>query len=545
MPVSDSGWIGWVLRNRIPAAGFALCLLVASADLGVISARTGDDGEEVVAGEVDETTTTETLPGETTTTVEGTDTTAVTRTTTKKSTVTTEAGPATTLPGQPPAPPCRPKEGYKATGIDEESVTIGQIVSDVSVLPAQLYPNYEGLQAYVKLVNAAGGVCGREIKLQYSNDSANPATHDYEAMTHRVFAFVANSSLIDSSDYESNKPFNPRYQDNGEYVPDVGGLAYSYARSQSQWFAGTFGSLSPSLTGGGAVKTMLEEAKAPGFPHGPCRKAGVVYLREPTGASEDQGTIGAIALAADWGGNLGTANVKKYVANLADQAAVYQQMANQMVLDGVNCAFTYSDLGSNINFVKGLRDAGVWPHDKCSGTKCFSVVYMPFAAYDPKFIRDVGDASRGVSTFLPHLPLNETGHPAMQQYLSALGAVKDAEPSTFSIVGYASGIMFVEALQSCGEAPTRLCVMEYLRNLKDFTAGGLIGAQTPFRSTRVACNGDCGSFSPRGVFDFKWIFHCWAMLRISDRDGKRDFYRHMPAEGYTCDELRIARGSPA
>ena len=60
-------------------------------------------------------------------------------------------------------------------------------------------------------------------------------------MVHQVFAFVANSSLIDSSDYQSDAPFNPTSTDNGQYVPDIGGLAYSYGRNQSPWFAGTSG----------------------------------------------------------------------------------------------------------------------------------------------------------------------------------------------------------------------------------------------------------------------------------------------------------------
>jgi ABC-type branched-subunit amino acid transport system substrate-binding protein len=224
---------------------------------------------------------------------------------------------------------------------------------------------------------------------------------------------------------------------------------------------------------------------------------------------------------------------------------VYEQMVTQMVAEGVNCAFTYADLGSNVNFVKALASRGVWPQDKCTGPTCFSSVYVPFAAYDPKFIRDAGDASRNVITFIPHIPLNETSSTAMQQYLNGLKTVKGAEPSTFSLVGWSAGQMFVQAVQSCGAAPTRKCVMEYLRNLKDFDAGGLQGAVTPFRSTRVDCSGGCGSFGGKGVYNFKWIFACNVGLQVQDRNGKRDFFRVNPAQGYACDELRVARGKPA
>jgi hypothetical protein len=545
--MSQKGWVGWALANRAPALGFALCLVVATADLGVIAARSGGEDSqstEVVAGpeddgDADTTTTVPLAPGETTTTTAAPGPGATTATTARDTTGPSQpTGP--TVPGTTPAPPCTPDPNYRATGIDDKKVVIGQIVSDVSFLPAHLYPNHEGLAAYVRLVNDSGGVCGRKIEIKYSNDNAAPATHEYESMTHQVFAFVANSSLIDGLDYQSDKPFNPTVRDNGEFVPDVGGLAYSYGRNQSPMFAGVLGSLSPSLVGGGAPKVMVEEAKTK--PHGPCRKAGIVYLREPTGASEDAARVGGVALAADWGANFGSANVKFYVANLADPVTFYEQMVNQMVLDGVNCAFTYADLGSNINLVRAMGNQRVWPPAKCTrGRDCFPLIYMPFAGYDPKFIRDAGEAAQEVTTFLPHTPLNETGDPAMQTYLAALKKIPDAEPSTFSVIGWTSGIMFVEALAACGSAPTRACVMDYLRGLKDFTGGGLLGGTTPFRTTRVRCNGDCGSFQGRGVYDWKWIFNCWTMMRVQGND----FRRVHPASGFRCDEMRVARGTPA
>ena len=530
--------------NKRIAAGIGIAVVLALIGVVAVAAGGGDDDtDDTTAVDVEGGDSSE-LPGpgepgsESTTTLPGLTPAG------EEPTVTTAApgGTGVTLPGQTtPAPPCTPKD-VKGTGISKSEVVIGQIVSDVSVLPAQLYPNHEGLQAYVNVVNQAGGVCGRKLRIEYSNDQANPATHDYQAMSRRVFAFVANSSLQDSADYETEAPFNPRFKDGDEFVPDVGGLAYSYYRAHSPWHAGVIGSISPALTGGLPFKYMVDKAKAEGRP---CRKAGVVYLREPTGASEDSGRAGGVALAADWGGNFGSDNVEYFVRNLADPVVVYEQMVTEMVAKGVNCAFTYADLGSNINLVRALANRGVWPPDKCSGPQCFSVVYIPFAGYDPKFIRDAGDASKSTYTFIPHIPLNETP-PVMQQYLNALKSVRNAEPSTFSLIGWTSGQMFVQALQSCGAAPTRNCVMEYLRKLENFDAGGLQGPITPFRSTRVDCSSGCGSFAGRGTYNFKWIFNCNVALQVLDRGGKRDFFRVSPAQGYTCDpNLKVVRGKAA
>jgi hypothetical protein len=361
-------------------------------------------------------------------------------------------------------------------------------------------------------------------------------------MVHKVFAFVANSSLIEQIDYQSDKPFDPLFSDNGEFVPDIGSLAFTYARAQSPVYFGAVGSLSPSLTGGLQFKYLVDDARARGKP---CRKAGMVYLREPTGASEDGGRLAGIALEnTAWGAGLGAGNVKYYVQNLADPEPVYEQTIAQMAADGVNCAFAYLDLTSTVTFVQAAVRRGVWPPDKCTGPTCFSLLFVPVGSYDPKFIRDAGDGSRFVTTFILSRPLNETSNPAMHTYLQALAGVPKAEPGAFSVQGYAAGMLFVRALAACGSAPTRSCLLSYLRGVHDFDADGLLGPVPLDRRTRVICNGDCGSFKGRGTYDWKWIAPCTVALQILDRDNKRDFYRINPGSDFACDTLHVARGTP-
>jgi len=404
-------------------------------------------------------------------------------------------------------------------------------------LPQQLRPAHEGLKAYVDLVNASGGVCGRKVILEYRNDNLNVQQHisDYQSLAGQVFAFVANESLLESSDYDQSPPFEPRFTDDGDPVPDVGGLAFSYGRSQSSWHAGVIGSLSPVLVGGGQFRYFAGEAKAAGRP---CRKGALVYLREPTGASEDQARLGEVAVRESWGAGLGQGNTALYAANLQDPVPVYQALVQQMIADGMNCAFSYADLGSNVNLVRAMANEGVWPPSRCTrGDACFRIVYVPLAAYDARFIQDAGDAASDVRTFIPHLPVNETGHAAMKTYLAALRtSFPDATPSTFSIIGFTSGQMFVEALQSCGAAPTRACVMMHLRALKDFTSGGMLGGTTPFRTTKV-------TFGNFGTLNWKHIFNHTIALQVTERNGKVDFYRTRPDSGFFKDTVRVARGT--
>jgi branched-chain amino acid transport system substrate-binding protein len=554
--VSDKGWVGWATENRLLVGAIALVTAVSLTIVAVVAGHSGSSTKKRVAsnskveagtsvepgGSTTESTLTggTVLPGASAAAGTGSKSGGIT-------TPTTAAGvnvPGVTVPGGVSLPACAPKAGFKSTGLDQGSVSIGQIVTDNNALPAQLKPNKEGLDAYIRLVNAAGGVCGRKINIVYRNDNLNPATHDYQGLARQVFAFVANSSLLDSNDYDNTPPFNPKYTDNGQFVPDVGGLAYAYSRSQSQWHAGTVGSISPTLVGGLGFKLYAERAKLDG---GACKKGAIMYLTEPTGASKDSAFVGDVAVRGDWGANLGNGNTKLYVENLAQPELVYEQEVQKMMTDGMNCVFTYMDLGSNVALVQAMAAKGVWPPDKCKlGPKCFRLVGVPFSAYDPKFIHDGGEGARFATTFLPHVPLNETSSPQMQTYLNALKKYEPgATPSTFSLIGWGAGQMFVEALGACGTAPTRNCVMDHLRALKGFTAGGLISGTTPFQSTKATC-GDCGSsISWKGTFAWKWIFNCIVVMQVQDRGGVRDFYRTTPEKGYVCGPLRVARGSPA
>jgi hypothetical protein len=83
--------------------------------------------------------------------------------------------------------------------------------------------------------------------------------------------------------------------------------------------------------------------------------------------------------------------------------------------------------------------------------------------------------------------------------------------------------------------------MQQLRATKDFTGGGLLGGVTPFRSTRARCSGDCGSFQGNHTWDWKWIANCTVSVRVQGNGWVRD----NPAQGFACDQLQVARGTPA
>jgi hypothetical protein len=513
-----------IASNPLVPAIVALALIVTAATYAIV------DGDGDTAKELAE-------PGPNTNATPSPGTTA-------SASATATAGPAGSaateapLPGLPGAveKPCS-RRSVREIGVTDSTITIGQLVTDSSQIPQQFRPANEGLRAFANYINKRGGVCGRKLQIEYRNDNLNLAQHsqDMQQLADRVFAFVANESLLDFLDYQRDPPYAPTVRGGGKEVPDVGGLAFSLGRAQSSWHAGVVGSISPVLVGGGQYKHAMDQLRSKNTP---CRKGGIVYLDEPTGASRQQAELGQVSIEASWGAGLGAGKTELFGAQFLDPLPAYEVLVDRMVNAGVNCVFAYTDLGSSINLVKAMVNQGVWPPGSCDrGGQCFRYTYIPLSALDPKFVRDVGAGSRGVSSFAPTLPLNETSNPAVKLYLDALKSVSGAEPTTFSALGFASGAMLVQALQACPEAPTRICVMNALRKMQNFTASGLLGGTTPFKRTRVNFDGT--------TFDWKHIFNHSVGVQVADRNGKRDFYRTYPDKGFFADTLKVARGKAA
>ena len=58
-------------------------------------------------------------------------------------------------------------------------------------------------------------------------------------------------------------------------------------------------------------------------------------------------------------------------------------------------------------------------------------------------------------------------------------------------------------------------VMDYWRGAKDYDGGGLLGAVTPFRTTRVDCRDGCGNFGGHGTYDFNFVDTAIAHARLA------------------------------
>jgi len=232
--VSDKGWVGWATENRLLVGAIALVTAVSLTVVAVVASHSGSSSKKKVASNSKVEAGTGVEPGANTTestlaggaVVRARPETGETPDQWRRSTKTTGpsvTGPRVTVPGGVTLPSCASKAGFTATGLDEKSVTIGRSSPTSTPYPRSSSPTRKASRPTSTSSTPPAACCGRKININYENDNLNPATHDFQGMAKKVFAFVANSSLLDGNDYDSAPPFNPKYSDNGQFLPDVGG----------------------------------------------------------------------------------------------------------------------------------------------------------------------------------------------------------------------------------------------------------------------------------------------------------------------------------
>jgi ABC-type branched-subunit amino acid transport system substrate-binding protein len=414
-----------------------------------------------------------------------------------------------------------------APGVTAITITVGTIVARSGPLPGQFYQMTQAVSSYFGMVNDAGGVCGRKLRLIVQDDGLNADKHLQAAKKlvedDKVFAIVGMLSAVDKSSagYLCDKG-----------VPDVGGFALSYNRAigtdcpkgKPPVYWSPMGGLSPSLIGDGQYYQIV---KTENLDHG------AVLYHSTLDISKDQG------LAHQWALNHAYCRLRQHPS---DQAACdvtvdrqaktfvpdsqtydvnpvvpgssYDPLVQRMISAGVDSLWSSMEINSNIKLLQAInRNRALW-RQKIGRDPA---VYFQLSAYDPKLITEAKSLALNSYVLVPHLPFTEPQHPEMARYLSMLARYQPgAQPSSFGAQGWAGAKLFVDALSRAGANLTRAALSQALDSFTSYTANGLVGPLTP--RERV-------------------IFNCWVTLQVRTRDGREDFWRWFPQSGFFCNKL--------
>jgi branched-chain amino acid transport system substrate-binding protein len=337
-----------------------------------------------------------------------------------------------------------------------------------------------GTDAFLAYQNSQGGVFGRKLKLLVGDDQFDCGRNRAitEQYASKAFAFVGGFTLYDNcgAEYLSKHP----------EVPDIhNALARDAGKLPNNF------SPSPVRAGAATGPFLYAKSKAP----------------DAVGATAS--LVGDVQSAKDaWVG-------QKYVLQQLGYNIKYERLYSP----------TETDFTSDIVRMRtgGIKTLVLIAADAKSIARILAaadqqgfkpeITLVGASGYDQQVLKLASaKALEGVMLYLPTaMYLGEDNQPEVQLFLSWLKKTHPgASADLFTVYGWTSARLFVQALQAAGPKATRAGLLGALNKIDDFDSNGLL-AKTGPASKRPAT--------------------CYAMITV--HNGK--YQRLDPASGYRCD----------
>jgi branched-chain amino acid transport system substrate-binding protein len=341
------------------------------------------------------------------------------------------------------------------TGITAHTVSVG----NVSSLVGGLFKGAAvGAQAYAQYVNSTGGINGRKLIIDSSDDgySGAPNKQQTQADINKDFAMVGGFSLFDNFGGQVLKA-NPQ-------VPNVT-VSLDLATNN---LPNTF---SPAPTANGWILGPIVYFKDK-FP-ADITHAGAIVADQPSAESkwtaEKQAMLSqGYKIVDDPSFDITTTDFNQYVIGMKN-AGVKILFMEQMPAN-------YA-----ASVVKALNQQNFHP-----------VVVFGGSTYSETLVPDSGGAAAIDGAYMEQnasLYLGEdTGIPATTTFLNW---VQKASPGwkadLYTLYGWLSAELFAQALKAAGPNPSRGSVLQQLQKITSFSGGYLVGTANPAKKIPTNC----------------------------------------------------------
>ncbi len=391
-------------------------------------------------------------------------------------------GGAALPPGLPPAAANCKSGGATDKGVTANRIKVGLVAAKTGSFPGQFDPNIEAVDAYLKMINAAGGICGRQFELYIRDDAGNRSNDETRALELAkevgIFAFVGSISAPDSDGGVSKVAKEFR-------IPDIG-FPLSYERSEGPLTYGVPGQLQRQLIGVAATgseylnrefgikqvaylwvgESLVSKANAWGFQ--------AAMLK-----SSEKNASGQIKICFEQESNVFDNNFDNYASRMKGQCPAS---------NGPLAVYTTMENANNTKLADAMLRQNVNPK-----------VFAPtFTSYLPSFVRDErGNPRRsteGAYMAMPQIPFERCasfdsrnrpvppcGHPELDRYVRALRRFVPnfRVPGSFGAPGWGQAALFVQTVAACGANLTRTCIFKELDTMGPFSANGFLSPTKP------------------------------------------------------------------
>jgi len=380
-----------------------------------------------------------------------------------------------------------------ATGITPSSVLVGNVSGITGPLNGSFQQGQDAAVALFDALDAAGGLCGRQVTVDKEDDGQNSTTNKNDVddlMNKGVFAFVGSTSDADNGGVADMA---------AKAIPDFG-FAINCNRSQSTDYWSVDGGSCYEPGGPGTAFEIGDGTFLLAQQQGYLPKK-MAFLAYDIAISAQAAKQFRYVYTHSFGG---TACYED--ESISPVGASLESDVQQMQANGCQGVYTTLDVTGNAKLLQALQQQNV--HMPYVGTT--------FDGYTPSQISLAGEsAAQGLLVTLPFIPLDETQTMDVMYQQQLAKYVPGATPSGFGFLSWLAGQMFIYTMLEAGRNPTHASLLNALNGLKGYDAGGAVGPYTPGTHSVGPC--------------------------VMDVVVKgNDFVRHAPASGLFCGGQPIA-----
>jgi ABC-type branched-subunit amino acid transport system substrate-binding protein len=359
----------------------------------------------------------------------------------------------------PPASAVTPAEAASTTGLTSKSVTVGNVSIITGPVPGLFEGAPIGVKAYFAYINSKGGVDGRKLYVDSKDDafSSQQNETDTQEAIGRDFAMVGSFSLFDGYGCKA--------------------LAADPAVSDV--------SVSLDPTTDALPNSFSAEPTVVGSSLGPLE-----YYRSHFPKDTTVGTIvsNAASALAQWDGE---AAALKHVGFKIAYVDDVNPLASDFTTDVINMR---SDHVNAVDLTAlDWQDAAIFMQNAAAQNWHPGLVFSGGPVYADQFISHAGGAAAVNGILIGQLQALYLGQdashlPADKDFLTYVKKVNSSwTPDLYTLFGWASANLFVQALKAAGAHPTRGSVLAQLKKITSFNAGGLVATSNPAQKKPASC----------------------------------------------------------
>jgi ABC-type branched-subunit amino acid transport system substrate-binding protein len=325
-------------------------------------------------------------------------------------------------------------------GVTDTTIRVGGVVSKTNPINGPYASAFDGVKAYFDMVNAAGGIYGRDLELVAERDD-KIAQNQQE-----VEALLAQDNVFAVAPIATILAFSGADQLQREGVPTFGWNINEDYTGKDHLFGSNYGALCLGCEGSAQPFVAKQLGR---------KKIGVIAYNVSNSAQCADGIEKSFA-------RYPTADVEFVSKSKAFGDTDFSVEVSQMKDKDVDFVLTCMDTNATVNLAKEMRRQDM-----------DAIQYLP-NGYDQELIEANADFMEGYITGVQFAPFETRPKPKglaeFQKWMKKAGYTQNE----VAMHGWISAAQLVEGLRLAGPSFTRQKVVDELNKLTDYTADGLI-----------------------------------------------------------------------